>query len=707
MSVEQAALSTTFPLNQPILGVNLFGVPLVIGAKKGYPNFNKAVLQTAASMSRRLQLSRATQGGPIVATNQMYTIGVSNRFSMEAWNSYAAPFNRNLDMRATNQVIFSLYHHVEGSTGPTNILFRNIWAGSNSTTMTSWPGSGGVAPGAAPVASSFVLPVDTNVASMVDSIYLAQTGILTNESSHVFESSFHVPQLTLLLTNRIQYVLIDRSTTPFARIIDAVNLDKLVSEVDLSRGLTGVTNSSASIFGDNKRTGAQTTLTDQDIWNPQHSTGTNVNTPSIGVLNQISVAKGQPFVGAGMWGDASAQIGDKATSIQIFTAFLNGQLTNLTMQVPFTPSRLLFLQTTWGANDPLVHYTAEDLSDPTSLGATNTLPQSIAFNFDTSKQAMLRQFNTRYRPWGGNPNKPDPITDFNLTVKDPLIRRSDDWQFLINPANALANKLPTIGWLGRVHRGTPWQTIYLKAGVDPLSGQSLDTNTWARWSGSYGTHPTNDWRLLDLFTVAPNDTANRGLLSVNQTNIAAWSAVLSGINVSSNRLGDGAIGPSSPPQFVQLFVQPNSTQMVAIVNGLVRAHANNQSFRTIGDVLSVPELTVASPFLNRTTKQMQQGLDDAAYERIPQQVLSLLKTDEPRVTVYAFGQALKPADRSLVTAAGYFNLCTNYQITGEFATKTVLRLESLPPQAVSTNLNAPMAQKVRAIVESYATLQSD
>jgi hypothetical protein len=41
----------------------------------------------------------------------------------------------------------------------------------------------------------------------------------------------------------------------------------------------------------------------------------------------------------------------------------------------------------------------------------------------------------------------------NLSFKDPLVRGSDDWDFP-------TNKFPGIGWLGRVHRGTPWQTVY-------------------------------------------------------------------------------------------------------------------------------------------------------------------------------------------------------------------------------------------------------
>ena len=46
--------------------------------------------------------------------------------------------------------------------------------------------------------------------------------------------------------------------------------------------------------------------------------------------------------------------------------------------------------------------------------------------------------------------------------------------------------------------------------------------------------PTNDWHILDLFTAALSDNATRGQLSINQTNLAAWSAVLSGVVVLTN-----------------------------------------------------------------------------------------------------------------------------------------------------------------------------
>ena len=81
---------------------------------------------------------------------------------------------------------------------------------------------------------------------------------------------------------------------------------------------------------------------------------------------------------------------------------------------------------------------------------------------------------------------------------------------------------------------------------------------------------------------------------------------------------------------------------------------------------------------------------DAALERIPQQILGLLKEDEPRVVIYGFGQSLRPAPDSAVVQPGpYFLMSTNYQITGEHATRAVVRFEGDPraPRAVVESFN--------------------
>jgi hypothetical protein len=106
-------------------------------------------------------------------------------------------------------------------------------------------------------------------------------------------------------------------------------------------------------------------------------------------------------------------------------------------------------------------------------------------------------------------------------------------------------------------------------------------------------------------------------------------------------------------------------------------------FPNLGSILAVPTLSDKSPYLNIPTKsadwKASRNLTDEVIERLPQQVLSLIKSDEPRVVVYSYAQTLKPAPNSLVTAPGaFYGLCTNYQVTGEYATKTVLRFDGPP-----------------------------
>jgi len=360
----------------------------------------------------------------------------------------------------------------------------------------------------------------------------------------------------------------------------------------------------------------------------------------------------------------------------------NTNVTYGTVQVPFTPTRKLDQQLSWQVNDPLVHYHIEDLYDPLYASVTNV---QVLKGIQRPDPSNIGQVNKRYRPWGGSPQSTpgsSPL-DYDLAVKDPLVTQSDDWDFP-------TNKFPTIGWLGRVHRGTPWQTVYLKSTVEKLEGDF----GWVKWAGRPDTHPTNDWHLLSLFTTAPNDAAARGLLSVNQTNIAAWSAVLSGVPLISN-------GPSG---LTSLFVEPASPQLYLIVSNInaTRLQMPSQVFPDLGSVLLSPALTVASPFLNTSVAGAQQypRISDELYERIPQQILSLLKDDEPYVVIYAYGQSLKPASDSVVTTPGAFRgLCTNYQVTAEVATKTAVRIEE------TRRPNQPNIYK--AVVENYSILPTD
>ena len=78
----------------------VYGIPLVIGAKKGFPNFNEFAMQTQVQVTRKLQFHRPgdSNTAPVNEIDQMFVVGISNVFGVEAWNSYAHTFPRNLRM---------------------------------------------------------------------------------------------------------------------------------------------------------------------------------------------------------------------------------------------------------------------------------------------------------------------------------------------------------------------------------------------------------------------------------------------------------------------------------------------------------------------------------------------------------------------------------------------------------------------------------
>jgi len=121
------------------------------------------------------------------------------------------------------------------------------------------------------------------------------------------------------------------------------------------------------------------------------------------------------------------------------------------------------------------------------------------------------------------------------------------------------------------------------------------------------------------------------------------------------------------------------------------------TFAGRGDILSAPELTIASPYLQGANPDFT---PDWVIERIPQQIMGLLRggDEPPRFVIYAFGQALKPAEHSLVTASGpFFGLCTNYQVTAESVIRAVVRVDNAPTPRAPNNVP-------RVYVESFNVL---
>jgi hypothetical protein len=215
---------------------------------------------------------------------------------------------------------------------------------------------------------------------------------------------------------------------------------------------------------------------------------------------------------------------------------------------------------------------------------------------------------------------------------------SDCWNF---PTDQSWN----LNWLGQVHRGTPWQTIYLKSAniltevrTIGTTAQYVGTNTWAVWTGDFQQNnsgqltdaaksaPVTDWQLVSLLAALLNTNDLRGQFSVNSTDAGAWAAELDGLIVLTNV----SMFPTQPPQFETLTISSNSDQASFVAQALesTRFSLPDRLFHGIGDILGAPALTIQSPFLNLSSSiQQNNGVSDEAYEAIPSQLLPLLRED--------------------------------------------------------------------------------
>ena len=704
----------------------LAGVPLIIGAKKGLPNFNEFSVQSVVLLSRKLQFTK-NAAGTVFKTNQMYFIGVSNMCGVEAWNSYTSTYPHGLKMSVSVDLTTVLSNQT--SVVVSNRAFHA--RGYPPLVAVGWPTPVPIDPNnhryqaSAPGRTGFFMPLRTNTLFIPNCQYWIGTngsGTLHEENAlwPVGSTGFPIPKLTMLTLARVRFSLVD---TNLNRIVDYVNLDTLTNTIDITAEM--IANSAQDPMA--------------NVWQTNRAGGSlNEDAPTLGIINQIRVSEDLQPTGTKQWNDynASASVSpqDKAKGIDAFREFMgmsaltysNQAPPGPTMQAPFNPTRRISVETTWQVNDPLVHYTAGD------LGRTNMLtvvdpPNGTNFQV----LANLGVLNKRTQPWGGhpdvavprgdasNPNILQPRQDqnaYNLALKDPQIRLSDDWEF---PTNKFGN----VGAIGRVHRGTPWQTVYLKA---PDVAPSLVNPVWQTWCGNWdardavGNRPVNDRFLFEHFTVAPNANATRGQLSINSDELAAWSAVLSGVQDLHSALADSdfsiyrqlskvassAISPAGGAGW--------NSALGTVVGAINRTRADKTlfpalTFTNLGNLLTVPELTTSSPFLtsNLTTTvsdiQRQRGLTDAAYERIPQQIMSLLRgNDDPRFVIYAYGQSLQPAPGSIVTDDPHLQLCTNYAITAESAVRTVVRIIGAPkPGDLSTNTHP------KAVIESFNFLPPD
>ena len=719
--------------------VNVYGVPWIIGAKKNLPGFNQFSMINLVQAERLLQIGRTplTDGGwSQVWTNHEYLISISNLVNASFWNSYSNNYPTNypggLNLSAyvydTVELVLTNSDHpgtLSAVLFTTNFVFTpTVWPGSH------WSGNSG----GAPAADSFLVNNWTN-SFFPTEVYKTEARVFALPTDpDPFETNNHscdlLPQFGLVATNWLRSLILDDGRY----VVDYVQL----------RGPSNGTNFTTALSDPNVTTG-QIYLWATNAWG-----GSSI--PSWGYVNQMAVSRGEaaaPISAA--WNNPtlpSIQGLDSVTAAQdflnsmfsassTFSYIINGQTLTYSnsqpvVQAGYSAVRTVFVSYLYQVNDPLVHYLASDLD--AGVGAIWANDQAVGNGIWRQNNGVVTMAQptppgandipkSRYQPWGvtaptalqaaGSYNFGNA---YNMSYKDPLVWGSDDWGF---PTNAL----PTPGWMGRVHRGTPWQTVYLKATNIVVSGNvNNGTNTWAAWTGNgnyydaANTAPVQDWQLFDLFTTRLNDNAVLGTLSVNQTNLAAWSAVFSGMVALTN------IANYPPFALPGVVLNPTNSSLIiqpAAVNGVLQTLVTNLnfvrsnfvnpdgvlgSFEHAGDILSVPALTERSPFLNwNNVNQQTYGISDAAYEWLPQQMMGLVRGGStPRYVIYAYGQALRPAPGGVVTGSANFGLVTNYQVVAESAVRAIVSVQA----QVDTSGSYPVTNYTTR-VESYSVLPPD
>ncbi|HMJ91822.1 MAG TPA: hypothetical protein VK530_18505 [Candidatus Acidoferrum sp.] len=582
------------------LAENTNAIPLVIAAKRGLPNFNEYTFRTDMLVERKLQLERPGPGQSPNKTNQMYVVGMSNTVAVEGWNSYATAFQRPSVIEVTNTVTL-LMSNAGGIQALATHKLGNAMAIPSWSARTTSPGNG------------FKLPLFTNIIVLSNSVYsFANNQFESGVGTNIFEDGnaipnppgpFGLPSWALIISNHLVYI--HRSDEAQPLIIDFVVL-RDQSTFDLSSNLT-------------TRALGPSVAGFSTVWNTIRNFGPTGPTEGIRAQIQFSqtgnTADWIPF-------SYNNGVSDVNLAKKDFTDWINrrGTNTNDVVVTPFNPIARFIRTATWQANDPLVHYHEDDLRVFRPVVTEPVKWNEI--NITTIGSSSISNINKPYAPWGneGNNISSDPNA-LNFRLRDPGVRSSDQWTFPTNETLAPH-------WLGRVHRGTPWQTIYLKSGAATFA-------EWRIQANSSQNHPTNDWRMAAMFASLFNTNSISSLLSVNSTNRAAWRAAFTGMIVLTNILDDNEVfDPFSEAlpfqsRFSTIQVAGTDPQLSTLLDGIESARATQGRgfFADVGALFTTPELSTDSPWLNLSPNQRAQGMVDDAYEILPSQLLALLRAD--------------------------------------------------------------------------------
>jgi parallel beta-helix repeat protein len=494
------------------------------------------------------------------ATNVLYALSISNQFGLEAWNAFKDTYGGPLQLRVQSWHTVAL--SVSNATAHPRTLISDTRAFSTNLTLESWPAgqfqvvlapplvllsNSACRPGPLPLASPFV-PVSTNMA------FPTQGDVL--------------PDFVVHCTNRLQYALVDPEAN---RLIDMVCF----------RGLNTTTPTVVLAYAS---PGGSSGLS--RFWLPYRIGGaTNADAPTLGLLYQIDASLGNLSLSTQQMRDWCLPLeADRTKAIDLFREFcgltpiyyrtpeqrrvLQRELAGkLAVQVPFVFTAKFADPWSWEVNDPTVHYLAGDLRIPGVLlygfpsGTTRSLCSSWnvqlpLVSLGRTNAVYLLQHSTAAK-------RTQSPAQFDLELGSP-----DAWNF---PATPLVN----LHWLDRVHRGTPWQTVYLGGRISPNLASSYPATAAA-------LNSTNDWPLARLWL------ENR---LFPETGPALPSdVVLVNNTVVGNRAASGggiAIADGATPTLLNNVIVSNSEGVARMGAAEVTLRANDVFGNSGGDYLGL------------------------------------------------------------------------------------------------------------------------
>ena len=312
---------------------------------------------------------------------------------------------------------------------------------------------------------------------------------------------------------------------------------------------------------------------------------------------------------------------------------------------------------------------------------------------------------------------PQPAIPWDATVKRiPETHATNDWRlpdlFTAATSAAAITGLPSVNNTSDATWAAVLSGVSMR--TQPEDWITPGTRDYVRFDLRLSQPAGYDWNLNpppnnNFYQLFRQDRLNTYAVGGNTSQVASDGA--GGFTLNFTKTGyryyDYAVTPPAlrsypnPTNVVVAVPAPSpfifSGDLITLLAQSINAQRNNamgngKPFALTGQVLGTPGLTVGgiAPFSwNWSSDQ-----DD---ERIPLQILSRLRVeDEPIVVVYAWGQSLKPADKSIITSGVNVGLVGNYVVTGQVGTRTVLRIKNFNP--------AIRNQPPRMVVESFKVL---